>query len=72
MKALSFSCPDSLVKELDKHVDGIKYRNRAQLMTFILAEWLDCQFVRRLKSPNLKTATFDDKKSHPVMERQSK
>ena len=61
MKALSFSCPDSVVKELDKHVDGIKYRNRAQLMTFILAEWLDCQFVRRLKSPNLKTATFDGK-----------
>jgi hypothetical protein len=66
---LNFSCPDEIVKELDKHVDGVRYRNRAQLMTTIFAEWLDGQFVRGLKPPNFEAATLDGKNSHPGMKR---
>lgn len=40
MKQLNFDCPDGVVKALDGLIDGIYFRNRAQLITVVLAEWL--------------------------------
>lgn len=37
---LHFSCPDEVVNELDKHVDGVRYRNRTHLMFTIFMDWL--------------------------------
>jgi hypothetical protein len=37
---LHFSCPDEVVKELDKHIDGVRYRNRTHLMFTIFMDWL--------------------------------
>jgi hypothetical protein len=37
---LNFQIPDKVVEELDRFVDGIRFRNRAQLITVILADWL--------------------------------
>lgn len=37
---LNFQIPGKVVEELDKHVDGIRFRNRTQLITVILDDWL--------------------------------
>lgn len=38
---LHLSCPDEVIQELDKYVDGIQFRNRTQLIRWILWSWLD-------------------------------
>jgi len=43
MMKLSLRVPDEVIKKLDKHIDGIRYRNRAQMITAILADWVDEQ-----------------------------
>ena len=37
---LGVRIPDHLVSMLDEHVDGTRYRSRAQLITMIVAGWL--------------------------------
>jgi len=40
---LNLSIPDIIVEELDKFVDGIRFRSRAHLATIILADWITSQ-----------------------------
>lgn len=40
MKQLNFDCPEGVVRALDRLIDGIYFRNRAQLITVVLSEWL--------------------------------
>lgn len=37
---LAVRIPDKIVKGLDRHVDRVRFRSRAQLITVILADWL--------------------------------
>lgn len=37
---LHFRIPDHVIRQLDKHVDGKRFRSRAQLITTILADWV--------------------------------
>lgn len=36
---LNMSCPDEVIRAIDQHVDGITFRNRSHLITFILQNW---------------------------------
>lgn len=38
---LNLSCPDEVTRKLDEYVDGIQFRNRTQLIRWILSSWLD-------------------------------
>jgi hypothetical protein len=40
---LNLTVPDTIVKELDNFVDGIRFRSRAHLTTVILADWITSQ-----------------------------
>lgn len=40
---LNFKCPDSVIEELDKYVDGVRYPSRACLITVILNNWIVAQ-----------------------------
>lgn len=48
MKQLNFDCPSGLVYRLDALVDGVYFRNRAQLITTILSDWLKEQAAARV------------------------
>ena len=36
---LNMTCPDDVIRAIDHHVDGVTFRNRAHLITFILQNW---------------------------------
>lgn len=38
---LHLSCPDEVIQKLDEYIDGIQFRNRTQLIIWILSSWLD-------------------------------
>lgn len=40
---LNFKCPDCVIEELDKYVDGVRYPSRACLITVILNNWIASQ-----------------------------
>ena len=54
---LNFKCPDSVVRELDTFIDGIRFHSRAQLITTILATWVDV--LRDSKSHAVSTLTSE-------------
>lgn len=38
---LSARIPDEVIDKLDRYIDGIQYRSRAQLISVILQEWIE-------------------------------
>lgn len=38
---LHLSCPNEVIRKLDEYLDGVNFRNRTQLITYILSDWLD-------------------------------
>lgn len=37
---LNMTCPDEVIRAIDKHVDGVTFRSRSHLITFILQNWV--------------------------------
>lgn len=38
---LNMRIPDKILRELDKYIDDVRFRNRSQLITVILSRWID-------------------------------
>lgn len=55
---LAVRMPDHLVSMLDEHVDGVRYRSRAQLITIIISDWLDKKEKEYLNMAALENSTY--------------
>lgn len=49
---LSVRIPEHLIQSMDEHVDGVKYRSRAQLISVVCMEWL---LRRKVEEKNAKS-----------------
>ena len=43
MKQLGVRIPKEIIESVDSHVDGVKFRSRAHLITVLVLEWLEKQ-----------------------------
>ncbi len=54
---LGVRIPEHIVSMLDKHVDGTRYRSRAQLITVIIDDWLN-KSVAHKEEPIMQQLNF--------------